>query len=79
MNFDLWHTMLNDAVRWQHINEDMSMDIYRRTAVLWGENKSYWINGGGGNPVDLTKLFEQYKLLENLTSDYSYRDIPWGG
>lgn len=70
--------MLNDAVYWQDISQDMALDIYQRTAVAWGHNMSYHLNSGPES-IDLTNLFEQYKMLETLKRNHHEKEITCGG
>lgn len=65
MDLKLWHTILTDAVHWQDIDEHMAIDIYRRTVVAWGHDMTYHMNGGPES-IDLTKLYEQYKMVAAL-------------
>jgi hypothetical protein len=64
MDFKLWHTVLTEAVYWQDISEGMSMDILHRTAVAWAHDQTYYLQGV--ERVDLTKLYEQCKLIETI-------------
>lgn len=43
----------------------MAYDILHRTAVAWAHDQTYYLQSGPER-VDLTKLYEQYKLLETL-------------
>ena len=64
MDLRLWHTMLNDAVYWQDINEHLAHDLYQRTVVAWGSGQQYYIQGM--DRVNLTDLYEQYKMTAIL-------------
>ena len=65
MDFKLWHQLLRETVYWQEINHDMAYDILHRTAVAWAHDQTYYLQSGPER-VDLTKLYEQYKLVNIL-------------
>lgn len=65
MDFKLWYQLLRETVHWQDINHDMAYDILQRTAVAWAHDQTYYLQSGPER-VDLTKLYEQYKLLETI-------------
>ena len=74
MNFDLWHQLLTETVCWQDIDPYLSLDILQRTAVAWAHDQKYFMQSGPER-VDLTKLYEQYKLLETLKGTYHGEEI----
>jgi hypothetical protein len=78
MSFDLWYQMLKDSIYWQNIPGDMAVDIYHRTVVAWGHGQNYYLQSGPER-VDLTKLYEQCKLIETLKGTNYDKEIPWGG
>lgn len=65
MDFRLWHQLLKETLYWQNINQDMAYEILQRTAVAWAHDQTYYMQSGPER-VDLTKLYEQYKLLETI-------------
>jgi len=65
MDFKLWHQLLRETVYWQDITPDMAYDILQRTAVAWAHDQTYYLQSGPER-VDLTKLYEQYKLIETI-------------
>lgn len=73
MDFDLWYTMLKESVYWQDIDPYMALEIYQRTAVAWGMNEQYFMQGL--DRVDLTKLYEQYKLIETIKGTHHGEEI----
>lgn len=78
MDFELWHGLLVETVPWQNISEEMSYDILQRTIVAWYQDEKYFLQSGSDR-VDLTKLYEQYKLLATLKGTSYEKEIPWGG
>ena len=45
--------------------------LYYRAATAWGSNQKYEIPNGIGGWVDLTKLYEQCKLLSILKENHT--------
>lgn len=68
MNFPLWKQLLTETVFWQNISDDYALDVYQRTVLAWAHDQLYFLQSGPER-VDLTKLYEQYKLLEILKGD----------
>lgn len=66
-NFDLrlWNQMLNDELP-RPITVFHAAEIYQRTVVAWGHGMSHYAQDGIGGAVDLTKLYEQCKLVSLL-------------
>ncbi len=64
MDFKLWHTLLKETVYWQNIDERMARDILARTSIAWANDQQYYIQGL--ERVNLTKLYEQFKLIAML-------------
>ncbi len=48
------------------VNEATAEFFYHRAAAAWGSGQSLEIADGMGGWVDLTKLFEQYRMLQIL-------------
>jgi hypothetical protein len=63
MDIRLWCQILREAVYWQKLDDGMCLDLLQRTAMAWRHDQSYFMQSGPGR-VDLTKLYEQYKLIE---------------
>lgn len=74
MDIKLWHQLLKETVSWQDINQDLALEILQRTAVAWAHDNKYFMQSGPER-VDLTKLYEQYKLLETLKGTYHGDEI----
>jgi hypothetical protein len=65
-NFDreLWDEMIMEA---SHIVDHRTTQIlYHRAAAAWAYDQTLQIADGLGGWVDLTKLFEQYRMLQVL-------------
>ncbi len=73
MDFDLWYTMLKESIYWQDIDPYMALEIYQRTVVAWGMDEQYYMQGL--ERVDLTKLFEQYKLIQTIKGTHHGEEI----
>ena len=81
LNFDfsLWHQMLTEALWWKEVCPDYAIHVYRNTVNAWGHGANYYAQDGVGGAVDLTKLYEQCKLVSLLKKDHHEKEIPWGG
>jgi hypothetical protein len=66
----LWMQMLDDELPFLNQGRPVSCfhaaDIYQRTVVAWGQGMSHYAQDGMGGAVDLTKLYEQCKLVSLL-------------
>ena len=66
----LWTQMLNDELptlgQGRPISVFYAVEIYQRTVVAWGQGMSHYAQDGIGGAVDLTKLYEQCKLVSLL-------------
>jgi len=63
MTFKLWKEMVQ-----QHpsvISDYQAETMYHMAAAAWGEGQT-WTMRSGGRDIDLTKLFEQYRMLQVL-------------
>jgi hypothetical protein len=74
-NFDLglWTRVLNEELPWlgqgRPISVFQAAEIYQRTVVAWGEGRTHYAQDGVGGAVDLTKLYEQCKLVSILKKE----------
>jgi CRISPR/Cas system endoribonuclease Cas6 (RAMP superfamily) len=48
------------------INENAAELLYHRAATAWGNDQKLEVPNGVGEWVDLTKLFEQYRMIQIL-------------
>ena len=80
-DFDLWHRMLTEELWWKQVSPNYAVHLFQNTVNAWGHGMSYYAQDGVGGAVDLTKLYEQCKLVSALKKDYHGKeeDIPWGG
>ena len=62
--YKLWKTILEDVVPIP-LSENLINDLYWRTTTAYGLGQTFWIQMGP-EPIDLTKLFEQYRILVSL-------------
>jgi len=80
-DFALWHRMLTEELWWKKVSSDYAIHLYQNTVGSWAVGMNYYAQDGVGGAVDLTKLYEQCKLVSALKKDYHGKeeDIPWGG
>ena len=74
MNFKLWRDMLSEAVWWEKFDDDKAYAVYQRTVVISGTGQTYHAQGAG-QQVDLTKLYEQCKMLSILKDGANEKEI----
>lgn len=48
------------------IHENAAELLYHRAATAWGHGETFEVSNGVGEWVDLTKLFEQYTMIQIL-------------
>ena len=70
--FEIWHRLLVDAIP-MIVTPEASLHMYHRVATAWGLNEQYWFQGSGSH-IDLTKIYEQAKLLDALTNTEQSND-----
>jgi len=61
---DTWVQLVTESV--PIINDHTAELLYYRVATAWGSDQQFTVPDGTGGRVDLTKLFEQCKLIEIL-------------
>ena len=65
MSFDLWRQMIRD--RHVMVLRDYEIEtMYHMAVAAWGRNEQMALNPGSPNEIDLTKLYEQYRMLTIL-------------
>jgi hypothetical protein len=52
------------------IDENVAEIMFHRAATAWGMDQRLEVANGMGGWVDLTKLFEQYKIIETLKGNH---------
>ncbi len=72
MQFGLWERLVEEAVWWQKFQPYQLEELYRRASVVWMLNEQYYIQGP--DSVNLTKLYEEYRVLAALRKDYGKTD-----
>jgi hypothetical protein len=68
-DFELWHEMLAEELWWKEICMNEAFHIYQNTVGAWGVGMNYYAQDGVGGAVDLTKLYEQCKLVSILKKE----------
>ena len=61
----LWSQMVQESVPFG-VPEHALETLYHRAASAWGSGQTLSIQDGIGGQVDLTQLFEQYRMLQIL-------------
>jgi len=74
---DLWAQMLIESA--PIVDHRTTQILYHRAASAWAYGQTLQIADGLGGWVDLTKLFEQYRMLKILKEGVNEKEIPWGG
>jgi len=64
MSRNLWTEMVQDLS--PTIHENAAELLYHRAASAWGCGETFEVPNGVGEWVDLTKLFEQYRMIQIL-------------
>ena len=65
-----WHGVLQDAMWWEDLHPDLAILLYKYARKAHHEGLTYHIKDPAGGDVDLTKIYEQFKLLATLKADY---------
>lgn len=68
-NIDLWTELVMQQS--PILSESAAELLYFRAATAWGHNQKFEIANGIGGWVDLTKLYEQFKLLSILKENHT--------
>ena len=64
-----WHSVLQDAMWWEDLHPDHAILLYKYTRRAYHEGMEYYVRGAGSE-VELTKIYEQFKLLATLKAEY---------
>lgn len=72
MDFNLqdWYNVLQDALYWETLNPDRAILLYKYVHRAYEKGYTYFVTGVKGEDIDLTKIYEQFKLLQLLKTDY---------
>jgi hypothetical protein len=68
-NIDLWTELVMQQS--PILSESAAELLYFRAATAWGHDQKFEIANGVGGWVDLTKLYEQFKLLSILKENHT--------
>ena len=68
-DFKLWYQMLKEEIWWKEVCPEYATHIYQNTVNAWGHGMNYYAQDGVGGAVDLTKLYEQCKLVSILKKE----------
>ena len=58
------------------ISEHVAELFYHRAATAWGCDQKLEVADGMGGRVDLTKLYEQYRIIKALKENYAQEESP---
>jgi hypothetical protein len=70
MDRALWKKLLNEAVWWDKFNDNESLRMYQSVVTAWGMYDQR-IYAQGPERVDLTNVYEQYKILATLKGTHN--------
>jgi len=71
INLADWHDVLQDALYWEELNPDKVILYFKYANRAHAEGCQYYVNHPAGRqPVELTKILEQFIILEKLRADY---------
>lgn len=65
-----WHSVLQDAMWWEDLHPDHAIMLYKYIRKAYDEGLEYYVRGPGSGEVELTKIYEQFKLLHTLKAEY---------
>ena len=65
-----WHSVLQDAMWWENLHPDHAILLYKYTRRAHDEGLKYYVRGPGSGEVELTKIYEQFKLLHILKAEH---------
>ena len=66
-NKELWNTMLMESSA--IVNHHVTEILYHRAAAAWAYDQTLTIPNGVGGTVNLTELFEQFRMLQILKGE----------
>jgi hypothetical protein len=61
--------MLTEELWWKEVGPNYAIHLYQNTVGSWAAGMSYYAQDGVGGAVDLTKLYEQCKLVSILKKE----------
>lgn len=79
IDFEDWYRSLKDAIHWQEVDSNFAYHLMANTKRAYQSNSRYYYQSML-DEVDLTKIYEDCKLLALLKKDHNdEKNIPWGG
>ncbi len=70
INLGDWYSVLQDALYWKPLSPDEAILYFSHVNRAHAEGCRYYVQDIVGKPVDLTKIFEQFILLDTLRAEY---------
>ena len=67
MSRERWYNIVRETLV-EHLSEQAMDDLYHRCASAYGFGQTYHYQVGGKN-IDLTEMFEQYRMLAILAGE----------
>jgi|LakMenEpi03Aug12_release.lakeMendotaPanAssembly.Ray.scaffolds.fasta_scaffold3161982_2 hypothetical protein len=65
-----WHGVLQGAMWWEDLHPDLAILLYKYARKAYHEGLEYYVRGPSSGEVELTKIYEQFKLLHTLKAEY---------
>ena len=71
INLLVWDTSLREVLWWDnHLHPDHSILLYKYAQKAHDAGLKYYVRDPSGGQVDLTHLYEQFKMFYALKADY---------
>lgn len=70
INLGDWYSVLQDALYWKHLSPDEAILYFSYVNRAHAEGYQYYVQDYTGQQVDLTKIFEQFILLDTLRAEH---------
>jgi hypothetical protein len=70
INLSDWHSVLQDAIYWQDLHPDYAILLYKNVRRAYLDGLTYHVKDPVGGEIDLTKIYEQFKMLATLRAEY---------
>ena len=69
INLYVWDTSLREVMWWEDLHPDHSILLYKYAMKAYDAGLKYYVRGPGVE-VELTKIYEQFKMFYALKADY---------
>ena len=67
----IWYRLLIEKIYWESIGPHYATHLYTITKKAWTAGSQYYVKDpAGGADINLTTLYDQYKMLLSLTAEY---------